>query len=124
MPHLSVPKGDIEAINRHYKYCQDTQEPYVLCLRRRTRANVEFDHISLDPSVDVVLDKNQILIRDGASEIFRRYACKSARYDISAKVMWMKDLRVDDAERIAAELFSMIKEVIYPSRPSCCETPT
>lgn len=112
MPHLSVAAKNTDAVNAHYKACKSNGMPYVLCLRRRTKANVEFDHISLDSSVDTILEANEREIRDGAIAIFKKNFSSGATYDLGAKVMLMRDLPIENAERAAAELFQMLTDVI------------
>lgn len=111
MPYLSVRNGDKSAKNKHYEACRLSQEPYVLCLRRLTKADVEFDHISLDSSLDRFFDAHEKQIMDSALEIFHRNAAKGATYDIGAKLMSLRNLPIANAERAAAELFAMLLDV-------------
>lgn len=112
MPHLSIPDGDLAAQNAHYEACCAAGALYVLCLRRRTKANVEFDYITLDKASSAVLEANEMEILDRAEAIYRKHYARGASCDFKATVMFFRDLPVEAAERVAAELFDMLSEVI------------
>jgi hypothetical protein len=116
MGHLSVKKDDIDSINRHYEECKKAQEPYVICKRRRTKADVDFDHILFDKSVDNVLKDNREEIVSKAIEIFNKHSSKGAKYNVSAGVISFRNLEVNQAEQAASEVFDMISEVVNRSR--------
>ena len=112
MPYLSVKADRRDLIDAHFEACKKNQQPYVLCLRRRTKADVEFDHISFDSAVDRIFERREREILDRAKQIYLQHASKGSRYDLSAKVMAMRGLTVESAELAAADLYQMIANVI------------
>ena len=116
MGYLSVKNGDFNSINKHYVECQEAQKPYVICKRRRTKADVDFDHISFDTPVDNVLNDNREEIVSKAIEIFNKYSSKGSKYDVSACLISFSNLEISHAEQAASEVFYMISEVVNRSR--------
>jgi hypothetical protein len=110
--YLSVKADRADLINAHYEACKASKRPYVLCLHRRTKADVEFDFVTFDKSLDSIFEQRESEILDSAKQIFLRHATKSSSYDLSAKVMFMRGLTVAHAELAAAELYQMIASVI------------
>lgn len=112
MSHLSVKEDRRDLINAHFEACKRKQVPYVLCLRRRTKADVEFDHISFEKDVDHILEQRAQEIRESAVEIFTRHKTKGSSFVISAHVMSMRGLKIESAELAAADLYKMICDAI------------
>ncbi|PTE15969.1 hypothetical protein [Pseudogemmobacter blasticus] len=112
MSYLSVKADRRDLIDAHFDACKKSQQPYVLCRRRRTKADVEFDFISFDKSLDRIFEQREREIMDRAMEIFHRHKTKGATYHISAKVMAMRGLTVESAELAAAELYKLISGLI------------
>ena len=116
MGHLSVKQDDINSINKHYEECKKSQKPYVICKRRRTKADVDFDHISFDKPVDNDLNDNHEEIVSKAIEIFKKHETKGAKYNVSACSISFSNLEINQAEQAASEVFYMILEVVNRSR--------
>ncbi|MVO14796.1 hypothetical protein [Parasedimentitalea huanghaiensis] len=112
MSYLKAAKADVRAIDLHYKRCQKEQIPYVLCLTRRTKADVDFDFISLEPALEARIDARAEEVRDRAADIYRSYATKQSEYLMSAKVISLKNLDIPSAEHAAAALYELVSEVI------------
>lgn len=112
MTYLSVKADRRDLIDAYFEDCKKKQQPYVLCLRRRTKADVEFDHVSFASAVDRIFEQREREIMDSAMEIFTRHKSKGSSYLISAKVMSMRGLTIESAVLAAADLYQMICGVI------------
>ena len=106
MPHLSARHQDKPLINAHFAACKAAQEPFVLCLRRRTWAEVRFDDATLEPSQRSVLEAHAAEIVDGAMAIITKHRHLCDRDIVDSNQITLPDVRLETAEAIAAELFA------------------
>jgi hypothetical protein len=118
MGHLSVKEDDIDSINKHYEECKKAQEPFVICKRRKTKADVDFNHISFDKPVNNVLKGNHEEIVSKAIKIFQEHSStsKGAKYNVGDCSITFRNLEVNQAEQAASEVFYMISKVANRSR--------
>lgn len=114
MPHLSAAQTDTDSINRYYAECEASGEPYVLCLFRRTQADVRFDYISLGVEQIKALDEHAEEIRGAVDEIYNKYPHKWAVPAKGPKLIEMRDLAREDAEAADAELHACLSRIVRP----------
>lgn len=103
-------RGATENVNLWFARCQELQVPYITVTCRTKLADVEWDHISYPPAIDVLLSAGGGELRDAAIAIFRRHARaeKSAEFIASNLLVAFRNLKIPAARQAAAELHDLI----------------
>lgn len=112
MPHLSVPQGDYETLNRYYEECKLNQTPYVICFTRRTLADIQFDFEPLNEAKCEILRKNAQAIADLFDDLLIRYPRHKMVYSTPPGLLDIASMPRAEAEAAAKEIFDFMSELL------------
>ncbi|MDT1064754.1 hypothetical protein RM190_23060 [Paracoccus sp. CPCC 101403] len=106
MPYLYTAHHDSARINKHYDLCEKSQDPYVICQVRGTKADVIFDIASLDQNQRAVLDVDVAEIAKDLGPLIARHTRLKDKDLVSAHDITIRDLPIEPAKALAEDLFN------------------
>lgn len=109
---LSDASSDFAKESAWLDHCELNQVPFITVKTRNKYADVHWDYIAYSNEVDEILESLGTTLRDGAVEIFNRYAGKKSRYTASSHLVWFKNLEVEQAREAASELYDLVVKSI------------
>ncbi len=105
-------RGETQKVNDWYGQCQKEKIPYIVVNARTKYADVRFDYISLPKEYDEHLKKHSEIIAEKAIQIFRQYAIKKSRFELSSFLINYDDLPIEQAENAASDVYDLISSFI------------
>jgi|GEM_PF-1647420 len=104
--------NDDETKNEWYRCCREYQIPCIKIEDRNTYSDVEFDYITFDPSVDPVLEKSQVYIKQRMFELFRMYRTHRSEVNPTPGLIKISNVRKEDAEDVALAFHRLITDIL------------
>jgi hypothetical protein len=108
--YIEIAKSEagFERENDWFKHCESAQIPFITVKLRSKYADVHWDYIAYSKGVDEILEGLGNTIREGATELFKKYANTKSRYSVNGHLIWFKNLEVENARLAAGELYELI----------------
>lgn len=108
--YVVVPKNDLKAKteNAWFEMCRKNSIPFITLKNRAKFSDVHWDYIAYSPEVEKVLNAANGQMRDGAIEIFKKYANSKSEYEANDLIVWFKNLELPQAKLAAEELYDFI----------------
>ncbi len=106
--------NDMDSQNNWFQYCCDNQTPFISVMYRTKLADVHYDYISYDLDKDELLEPHDWEIHQNVLRIFCKHSTNK-RSDVVFSgwhVIMIKDVTIEAAEKIAAELYDLINPII------------
>jgi len=106
--------GNTVADNTWMQICCRYERIYIVVRYRSTLADLEWDYTS-QLHLEVLNGPTGQIVEQGIDEIYQRYAVNNPRCRsyIGALTGSFRNLNIDDAERIAEELYQLYDNVLY-----------
>ena len=108
--YVEVQRKDLKAKaeNAWFEICRKNSIPFITLKSRTKFADVHWDYIAYSPEVDKFLNAGNGQLRDGAIEIFRKYANPKSEYEANDLIVWFKNIEIPKAKLAAEELYDFI----------------
>ncbi len=110
-------RNDTDADNEWFDRCQESQSPYIKVIYRTKFADIEWDYITFQRSLDLIFEDNRELLEEKARKIFDKYAgSRSSRGRIDEHIIQFFDIPINNSKQAATEVHDLIADIIEQLR--------